>query len=148
MAQSLGQHHGLVLGRLAQEHDKFVAAVTAEQVGLPDPLLQDSPHLPHDFITLQVAQGVVDLLEVIDVQEKQRERGLIAAALLHLIVERLLEVAVIIQAGQGIPDGHAFHPVEEHQILDAGLPLENEDPEEFGFLRGEEARGARPPPPG
>ena len=72
LAQSLGQHHGLIRGRLAQEHHKFVAAVTAKQVGLPDPLLQDSRHLPHGFITLQVAQGVVDQLEIIDVQKKQR----------------------------------------------------------------------------
>ncbi len=93
--------------------------------------------MPHDVIALKMPQGVVDQLEIIDVQEKQRERSIITAALLHLIVERLLEIPVIIQAGQGIPDGHAHHPVEEDQIFNAGLSLEDEDLEEFGFLWGE-----------
>ena len=69
---------------------------------------------------------------------KSRDRGVsVAPALLHFVRQELPEVPVIVKTGEAVPDGQALDLLKELQVFQGGLPLEDDDAEEFGFFRGE-----------
>ena len=51
-----------------------------------------------------MAEGVVELLEVIDVEHQQRERETAALRALDLEGQALVEMAVVVEAGQAVGD--------------------------------------------
>ncbi len=66
------------------------------------------------LVALHVPVGVVELLEVVDVEHDEAERRLVAPGALHLLLEGLLEEVVRVQAGHAVGGGLA----EEVRVLD------------------------------
>ena len=91
--------------RAGQTDPKLVAAEPGDGVRLPHRPLQAGTDLLQDHIAVVVAEGVVDLLEAIQVQQQQRERCVLVAAggdgLLHVP----LQEGAIGQPGQQIMRG-------------------------------------------
>jgi hypothetical protein len=72
-----------------------VPAVPGGEVGLTGIVGQHPSHSPEDDVALLVAVGVVDGLEIVDVQHDQTYIMVIAPDLLHLHGEQLLKAPVI-----------------------------------------------------
>ena len=76
-----------------------------------------------------MAVGVVDGLEVVDVEHDQADRVVVAADLLDLGVEELLEAAVIRQTGQLVGDRLAAHLEMELDVLERERRLRSQRPQ-------------------
>ena len=149
---------GLDVG--AGQHDgELVAADPERPVATTDGAQRDTPDRSEEFIAHRVAVLVVDLLEVVDVDEQQGERGLVAGRVLELATQLLLERPVVAQAGQAVEQRVlARPPVQVDQpgavVLesldvadDRPGQLGHQDRDEEGAQReeGERQPGARPP---
>ena len=76
--------------------------------------LHDARELLQHEVAGQVAVHVVDALEVVDVEHEDREVALVAAAADDLALERLVEVALVVDLRETIDDGH---PVDLFVVL-------------------------------
>ena len=75
-------------------------------------------HLHQHEVALLVAVGVVHLLEVVDVEHGQARRAVEAAAAVHLVLEEVLEVAHVEEAGELVRDRLALHRLVQGRVLD------------------------------
>jgi hypothetical protein len=98
LAHLLGhQVHALVIELGTQERE-LLSAVPREEILLANALLDRPRHLLEHRITGEAPEGVVDLLEVIDVDERERQRALVPAArsaTLPLIVSSSTKVPLV-----------------------------------------------------
>ena len=77
--QAFGDQRGARVGReVADEHDELVAAEAAERVDLPHHAMQPRGDRLQQLVADRVAERVVDRLEVVEVDEQRRHRGLLA----------------------------------------------------------------------
>ena len=93
--------------RVAREHDGELVA--AEPVGLADPA-QLARHVREHTVAGRMPVAVVDLLEVVEVEETDRERLPGRRRLLELDLQLLLEVPVVAEAGERIGQGEPHRP--------------------------------------
>ena len=61
---------------------------------------------------------LVDRLEVVDVEEDQREPAIVPVGALHLLGERLVEVVTVVQPGERVAHGELEQLVEAAGILE------------------------------
>ena len=91
-----------VLVGLGHEQRELVAAQAGEDVlGAGDVAQRGGDRGEHDVAAL-VAERVVDRLEVVDVEQRERERPLVAQRARELLAQALVEGAVVGQAGERI----------------------------------------------
>ena len=90
MAELLGRLDRLGLGRLGHQDDKLLAAVTGQEVGLAQNRAQPGDNLLEAAVADQVAVGVVDLFEVVDVDHGQGKNPAVALEPLHLRLDPLV----------------------------------------------------------
>ena len=88
-----------------QDDGKLVAAEPSDRVGLANDRPEPLPHLLKQKIANGMAEGVVDILEVIEVEIQHRESLVTAARPGDCLLERLDEDAAICQAGQDCRSG-------------------------------------------
>ncbi len=89
-------------GRQADEENReLVAAEAYDQVALGSCRLQPRPDLAQDLVSGYVSQGVVDLLEVIEVHEQQTHLP-IGRPLREQVVARVVELATVGQPGERV----------------------------------------------
>ena len=69
---------GVLRACLGQDHGELVAADPAHDVGLPDGLAQALGDGRQDGVPRQMAQRVVRRLEVVDVEDDERDASLVA----------------------------------------------------------------------
>ena len=86
-------------GGRRQQQREFLAADAGGQVVVAHALLQHARHRHQHLVAEQVAVGVVDQLEVVDVDQHQRHRRL---AIGQVLGDVLLEGAAVVQAGQAV----------------------------------------------
>ena len=86
------------------QHQELVAAPAEHVVRLADVPQQERGDLAQHAVPGLVPERVVDHLEVIDVDEDDRERRLVAAVPLHLAPDDLVEEAAVARAGQRVGD--------------------------------------------
>ena len=104
-SQQVIRHRCRVIGVAAREQDGELVAPDPEgAIGAPQVRPHDLGGGPQDLVAGHVAEAVVRLLEVVDVDHQQRQRRGIVARRGELVVERLLERAVIAQAGQAVEE--------------------------------------------
>ena len=89
----LRRHLGSCWLDLGKEHRKLFAADASEDVLLPETRLDHESELAEHAVAGDVPVAVVDLLEVIDVEEQERQRAVVAKASLVLALERFVEAA-------------------------------------------------------
>ncbi|KAF1855028.1 hypothetical protein Lal_00008405, partial [Lupinus albus] len=145
-AEALGHLCCRAQGRLGQQQDELLAADTARQVPLPAALAQQVGELAQHIVTRVVAEGVVDPLEVVDVQADHGERR--AQPLPGL--QALLHGAAVGQPGERIALGLLVQLAElgpgdlqpgQQRLLDhPGLGIPGFHPQ--GLLRPLGLRGA------
>ena len=109
---ALGERGGLV--RVTQgilQHDELVAAEAGDDVGAAHGVAQPVGHGAQQLVAARVAQRIVDLLELVEVDEVDGERPAAAQAR-HRGVHLVAEKRAVGQAGERIVAG---------QLIDLGL---------------------------
>ncbi len=87
---------------MGQEDRELVAADPEGPVGPPDLLTQEATHLCQQLVSDPVALGIVDLLELVEVEEDQRHLVAVTPCLVEERLELLLERAMVPQPGEAI----------------------------------------------
>ncbi len=132
----LGAGHAAVEVRLRHHQEELLAAVPADGVDRANVVPQDGGHVPQHLVTDGVAVGVVDPLEVIDVEHRDAQRPLVAIRAVDLARE---------EAKHGHPVQEACLGVGGRQGLDVGdslrQALEGLAQDLVGVAHGLDARG-------
>ena len=120
MAQLVGDVAGLAhdfsatAGEAGEQYDKFIAAQAGHRVFLADAAFQaGGDHLQHG-IAEGVAERIVDVLEVVEVEKQQRTAQVVALEQGNLLAQAVHQQGAIGQVGQGVVVG---------QVLDLCLGL-------------------------
>src|SRR5207248_207112 len=88
----------------------------ARDIALANVPLQQETYAPQDDVARAVAQGVVDTLEVIDIQSDYGESVLLAVRARQLPQEEFLEKAAVVQTGERITDRLFMQGVANSQV--------------------------------
>jgi hypothetical protein len=75
LAQSLGDLHCVINGRVREQDDELVTGVARDDIVRATQRAKHLGDSPKRRVALKVTEGVVDLLEVIDIDD--RDRGLV-----------------------------------------------------------------------
>ena len=103
---------------VVQIDDEFIPAQPGYHVVLPNAGLQAAAHLLEQLVAGAVAQGVVDLLEVVHIDEDQRKPGrLVAVKVSHGMVEVIHQQGPVGQLGQRIVQGVKLQPAFQLLML-------------------------------
>ena len=87
-----------------QEERELVAADAIARIGLPNGGPDEAADLGQQLVPGGVAPGVVDPLELVDVEEHERERRPVAARLVDHPGDGLLERAMVAEAGEAVTE--------------------------------------------
>ena len=144
-----------------QQPGELLAADPRHHLALARAGPQAARHLAHHGVAGRVAVGVVDALEVVEVEQHQRQRGAGAQRAGGLLVQALLEGAVVRQLGERVGGGeagqHAGRTARGRRPPCGGSGRGPAQPDERRGRhgahgrrrsRGRARRGARRPPPG
>ncbi|MCW0447782.1 hypothetical protein NB706_000616 [Xanthomonas sacchari] len=93
------------LGEVAQHHHELVAAETAEQVAGAQLLVHAGGRQLQQRVAGGVAEGIVDALEAVQVDEQHRQRGAALHRLVHRLLGLLAQQLPVRQAGQQVVVG-------------------------------------------
>ncbi len=117
--------HAVAAG-VVEQHGKFFTAVAGREVEGPARRhRQHARHLRETRIAGLVAAAIVERLEVIEVDEQQRERHALAHGLLPQPLHVVVEHAPVVDAGQAVAvRGFAQHLLRE--VVAAHAALERE----------------------
>ena len=92
--------------RVREDDGELLAAVAGAEVhAAARHGEEDLPHLAERLVADLVPELVVEHLEVVQVEHQQRERGAVAVGPAALLPQPLLEVAVVVEAGETVADG-------------------------------------------
>ena len=101
--QALGYELGTrCQGELLGDHDELIAPEAAERIGLADGAVKASGYGLQEFITDAVAEGVVDVLEVVEIDEERRRRALGTARADKYLLDAVQYQGAVGKAGQRI----------------------------------------------
>jgi hypothetical protein len=101
LAEALGNGHGrLRRGHIVEKHDELVSTHASGGVACPKRGTKARRHIDEKSIAGGMTQGVVDHLEVIEIEEQDREAGLSPADELHAVSQVLPEQGAVRQSGQ------------------------------------------------
>ena len=104
--------------RLGQDDRELVAADAAGDVGRAHDVADALGRLGQHGVAGEVADAVVDRLEVVEVEDEQREPPVVALRAGDLARERLVEVAAVVQAGERVEVGELPRLAEAPRVLD------------------------------
>ena len=111
----LGHHLGLACGigghgtQLFQHHHKLIPPQPGHGVHIAHAFLQAAGHLLEQQVPHVVAQGVVQDLEVVQVNKQQGTVVTMARTASHGMLQAVDQHAPVRQAGQRIKEGQAFN---------------------------------------
>ncbi len=108
----------VVGGGLRHDHRELVAADTGGDVDRPHRFAEPVGRLGEHAIAGEVADLVVDRLEVVEVEDDERELPLVAVGSHHLAAQRLLEVALVEEARERIRLGELARLAVAAGVLD------------------------------
>ncbi len=102
--------HDLSLFRigLRKQHRELISADPRQDVRLAHAMSQRSGDALEQIVARLVAERVVDVLEVVEIDQKHCARRAVARTPLHLLGQFLLEAAPVEQTGQEIVIDHVF----------------------------------------
>ncbi|MEY9807654.1 hypothetical protein ABIF30_007261 [Bradyrhizobium elkanii] len=126
-ADVVGDRQRLPQRRVGQHHGEFLAAIAGGDVLALDVLLQRLRHQPQHLIAGEMAVGVVERLEVVDVEHQERQRLAAGERGLHRHVDRAVEIFPVAEAGERI--GQALGADRLEAVLQvADLRLRQREP--------------------
>src|SRR5690606_32273947 len=94
-AEPFGEHARVRVYQFGAEDGEFLAAVARDDVDLAGAEGGKLGDLPQHEVASAVPVGVVAGAEMIDVEEQQRERTIVAAGAAELAVEGLVEITTV-----------------------------------------------------
>jgi hypothetical protein len=97
-----------------------LAAEARDEVGVPHGPDQQLRDFAQHGVADRVRVAVVDPLEVVDVEQRDRERPLVARRARELVGEALVEQAPVAEAGQAVLVGLALELLEQLRLLLVG----------------------------
>ena len=100
---------GLDGGGAAHDDDELLAAVAADQVGAAEAVAERAGDVAEDGVADQVAVVVVDLLEVVDVEERDGDRLAGRGGGDQRGAQLLERVAAVEDAGEPVADREVAH---------------------------------------
>ena len=103
-ADRLGDVLGIVV-EIGEEHQELVAALASEHVGVAEHAAQAGRDRRQELVPGGVAELVVDGLEVVEVDEQQRDRAAHAASPREREVELILDQDAVGQPGEAVVIG-------------------------------------------
>ncbi|MNU81586.1 hypothetical protein D3C71_712520 [compost metagenome] len=121
--QAFGDHLRLRLARRHQHHHELLAAVAEQVVAATGLLAEQGGNVLQRAVASVVAVAIVDRLEVIEVQQQQRERRVVARGQFDLTAQHGRQEAPVEQVGQRIAARIQFADAFEqqgHQVADGG----------------------------
>jgi hypothetical protein len=98
---------------LAEEHDVLVSPPAGDDVQIAGAGLHHPGRLDEELAPHQMPVGVVDALEVVEVEEEQAEGSLAV----QLALQRLVQVARVVEAGEVVEVGEVLHPREALGVI-------------------------------
>ena len=116
----LGHGRGAVAGLDTREQDReLVAAEAGHGVDLAQGGLEPLADLDQELVAVVVAEGVVDLLEPVQIDQSQRRRDQLAVGLAHRLAGPVVQQGPVGQPGEGVGQG---------LVLDAALVADQQRP--------------------
>jgi len=94
--------HGAPAVGVPEQYRELVATEPGHHVGGPDPLAEDPRRGDEELVSRVVAQRVVDLLEVVQVEQEQRAVRAVALAVVEVSCQLGVEAAPVGQPGQDV----------------------------------------------
>ena len=96
---NLDQQLGVHIGR---DHRELLAAEPRHHVVIARHVLEATGDCPQHLVADIVTMCVVDLLEMIEIEDHQPDRLLDAAEFLEIFLQRIVEIAPVLHAGQTV----------------------------------------------
>ena len=124
MQRSFADVAQVVVGADGADDDELVAAVARQEVHLARAVGQDGRHEPQRLVAGGMAEGVVDRLEVVDVDMGHAEPLADAAVQAELLLEDDVDVAAVEQAGERVGHGRVGELLDEACHLAPGHRFE------------------------
>jgi hypothetical protein len=112
-----------------EQEDEFFAAKAGDDVVLATMCgLEDAGELDEHLVASDVAMGIVEVLEVIDVGHDERDGGAIEGGLMPCCFEAGVEVTAVGKTGEAVAEGERVEIiVEARELFGAELFAEEED---------------------
>jgi hypothetical protein len=104
------------------EDDEFVAAVAGDHVRLAGLLLEQAADAGEHEIALEVAHGVIDFLELVEIDQHHGERASGAGSALPLGRQSFPEEAAGFDSGEAVGDRLLLQLLEDEGIVQAPWP--------------------------
>src|SRR5690606_17579527 len=134
---ALGEHGpGPRVGPRQQDHE-LLAAVPGRDVAAAYPRADPPRDSAQHVVADEVAEAIVDRLEMVDVDHQARERSLLAAAPRELLLEAGLEIVPVAPARQRIGQPALHEAGTVRRVLEGES---GDDPEMLQKVRGVPAR--------
>ncbi len=105
---------------LGQQDREFLSAVAAYHINLAQLLVKERRNLAQDFVSQQVAELIVQPLELIDVGHDHGHAGSVAAGTLDFFQDPQFEEAAVEDSGQSIEVGQLLDALDVVRVLDGG----------------------------
>nr|GEU28309.1 hypothetical protein [Tanacetum cinerariifolium] len=115
--------HPLRFVELGKDHREFIAAQARHRIGRPHARADAARRLHQQDVALVVAQGVVDFLEVVEVDEQDGQPRVLAPALDQVLLQAVEQHAAVGQLGQRIEIG--LLPDQRLALLGGGHILDH-----------------------
>ena len=129
--------------RLGQDDRELVAAVARRDVRAAQGRADELRGPGEDAVAEQVAEGVVDELEVVEVEHEHAQRPPRALGPDDLLAEALVHEAVVVEAGERIAVREVARVLVEPRVLERHRRLVGHRPGELEALVGELHRRGR-----
>ena len=101
----VGSYGGVLGGRFGQDNAELFASIAANHIVHPEKFAKQVCDGPQDQIACVMTEGIVEALEMIEVDEQDRYRMVLADGALHFPLQRFLHEAAIEKPGQRIANG-------------------------------------------
>jgi len=111
-AQRFAELRCFVRARSGQQHRELLATVAADEVMPPHAFLQCARDDLQHFVAFRVAEAIVELLEVVDVDHEQAQRPFAALRAREFDFEALVNEAAVRELGQLVGDTFALQLVD------------------------------------
>jgi transcriptional regulator with XRE-family HTH domain len=118
LVEATGDDAGIFLGGLRQHQDELIATVAESKVCQATPGLQRLANFRQQFAAGQVAMGVVDAFEVVQVNENQGKLVAVAARAVNFLFEDFVQVAGIVQTGAVVGDRQFVNALDMSRVFD------------------------------
>ncbi|MCY1391745.1 hypothetical protein D3C76_421830 [compost metagenome] len=102
LAQALGNFLRRFRRAVFQQDAKLVAAQARQGIAFAQPRLQQGADMPQQFVARRMAAGIVDQLELIQIEEHQGMAPRVAGQAVQRLFQAIFEFTAVGESGQGI----------------------------------------------